>query len=216
MLRPLPRFRKRGIHKAFTPLLVTRNSSRGIRALGLKSLVTLHGFAAEAELDDALRKADLAINLRYPTMGEASGSQLRIWAHALPSLVTNVGWYASLHADAVAFVRPSDDEIEDIQTHLRAFLEYPEKFALMGGKGFELLKQQHSPEGLANGLLSLRQRQRASRSNRPRLESQSELERSRRNDRRSPGLNVRRRSQQDWRRSRELAMNKRSGTDFSL
>ena len=36
---------------------------------------------------------ELLINLRYPTMGEASLSQLRIWRHALPSMVTQVGWH---------------------------------------------------------------------------------------------------------------------------
>jgi glycosyltransferase involved in cell wall biosynthesis len=124
-----------------------------IRALGLKSLVTLHGFATEAELDDALGHADLAINLRYPTMGEASGSQLRIWAHALPSLVTKVGWYATLPPDAVAFVSPDVDEIAGIQTHLQAFLKDPQRFHRMGRKGFEILKEQHSPEQYAEGLL---------------------------------------------------------------
>ena len=53
-----------------------------IRDLGLQDLVTLHGFVSEEKLDDALSRADLAINLRHPTMGEASGSQLRIWSHA--------------------------------------------------------------------------------------------------------------------------------------
>jgi glycosyltransferase involved in cell wall biosynthesis len=124
-----------------------------VRTLGLKSLVTFHGFASEAELDDALRQADLAINLRYPTMGEASGSQLRIWAHALPSLVTNVGWYATLPPDAVAFVSPGTDEIGGIQAHLQAFLEDPRRFQQMGKKGFEILKEQHTPEQYAEGLL---------------------------------------------------------------
>ena len=83
---------------------------RQIRDLGLKKLVTLHGFAPEEKLDEALLQADLAINLRYPTMGEASGSQLRIWAHALPSLVTNVGWYATLPADTVVHISAYDTE----------------------------------------------------------------------------------------------------------
>jgi glycosyltransferase involved in cell wall biosynthesis len=124
-----------------------------VRALGLKSLVTFHGFATEAELDDALEEADLAINLRYPTMGEASGSQLRIWAHALPSLVTKVGWYATLPPDAVGFVSPDKDEIAGIQAHLQAFLEEPQRFHQMGKNGFEILKEQHTPEQYAEGLL---------------------------------------------------------------
>lgn len=124
-----------------------------IRALGLKGLVTLHGFATEAALDEALAAADLAINLRYPTMGEASGSQLRIWAHALPALVTNVGWYATLPADAVAFVRAGENEVADIQSHWRAFLDDPGKFALMGQAGLKILEQRHSPENYASALL---------------------------------------------------------------
>jgi glycosyltransferase involved in cell wall biosynthesis len=141
-----------------------------IRELGLKSLVTLHGFAPERELDEALSQADLAINLRYPTMGEASGSQLRIWAHALPSLVTRVGWYAALPDDAVAHVRTDEDargteplavasgstrtnEIDDIQTILRAFLDDPARFAAMGQKGRAILEEQHSPEMYASGLI---------------------------------------------------------------
>ena len=60
-----------------------------VELLGLRERVTFHGYVSEAELEAALDDADLAVNLRYPTMGEASGSQLRIWDHALPSLVTH-------------------------------------------------------------------------------------------------------------------------------
>ena len=124
-----------------------------IRALGLKNSVTLHGFTREAELDEALAAADLAINLRYPSMGEASGSQLRIWAHALPALVTKTGWYAGLPADTVAFVRPGEHEVIDIQSHLSAFLDEPERFAQMGQAGFQLLRQEHAPTDYVANLL---------------------------------------------------------------
>lgn len=124
-----------------------------IRSLGLKSMVTLHGFATEAELDKALGRADLAINLRYPTMGEASGSQLRIWAHALPSLVTRVGWYAALPAETVAQVRPDENEVADIQSHLRDFLNHPQRFVRMGERGREVLERQHSPQSYVDSLI---------------------------------------------------------------
>jgi len=123
------------------------------RALGLKKLVTLHGFVSERELDQALSQADLAINLRYPTMGEASGSELRIWAHALPSMVTNVGWYATLPADVVAHVHEGENEVADIQFILCAFLDDPARFAAMGKKGRAILEEQHSPDSYARGLI---------------------------------------------------------------
>jgi glycosyltransferase involved in cell wall biosynthesis len=129
-----------------------------IRTLDLKKQVTLHGFTAEAKLDQALSEAHLAINLRYPTMGEASGSQLRIWAHGLPSLVSRVGWYASLPAEAVVFVRPDTNEVADIQAGLRAFLAEPGAFAAMGARGRRELEEQHSCEQYANTIAEMARR----------------------------------------------------------
>jgi glycosyltransferase involved in cell wall biosynthesis len=133
-----------------------RHLRANIRALGLKRVVKMHGFVPEAELDQALASAHLAINLRYPTMGEASGSQLRIWSHALPSLVTQVGWYATLPAETVAFVRPAH-EIEDIKAHLNAFLNAPGDFARMGQRGRALLEREHAPETYAQAILDFAQ-----------------------------------------------------------
>ena len=126
-----------------------------IRSLDLKKQVTLHGFALEAKLDEALATAHLAINLRYPTMGEASGSQLRIWAHGLPSLVSQVGWYGSLPPDAVAFVRTDDHEVADIKGHLRNFLANPNAFSEMGERGRKELEERHTPEQYAKTIVEM-------------------------------------------------------------
>jgi len=138
-----------------------------IKSLDLRNHVTLHGFTREEELDIALSESDLAINLRSPTMGEASGSQLRIWAHALPSLVSRVGWYASISPEIAAFVRPDENEVADIQKHLRSFLANPERFAKMGEKGRQELEEKHSPEGYARVLLQIAKQ---ARDYRPRAE----------------------------------------------
>ena len=123
-------------------------------SLGLRKVVTVHGFVPEAELEQALGMAHLAVNLRYPTMGEASGSQLRIWDHALPSLVTPRGWYSHIPEDAVAFVRP-EHEIVDIQAHLRAFLADPGRFAKMGERGRRILEEDHTPEAYVQAIIDL-------------------------------------------------------------
>jgi glycosyltransferase involved in cell wall biosynthesis len=80
---------------------------------GLRSRIRYHGFVSDTKLDELLRRADLALNLRYPTMGEASASQLRIWANRLASVVTDVGWYGQLPDDVVIKIR-YDHEREDI------------------------------------------------------------------------------------------------------
>lgn len=116
---------------------------RNIEELGLQDVVALHGFVPAEDLEAALASAHLAINLRFPTMGEASVSQLQIWDHALPSLVTRVGWYATLPQETVAFVRP-EREISDIQAHLGAFLDDPSRYAQMGEDGRRYVQTHHT------------------------------------------------------------------------
>jgi len=98
----------------------------------------------------------LAVNLRYPSMGEASLSQLVIWEHALPALVTRVGWYATLPEDTAAFIR-HEQELEDIKLQLSSFLREPERFASMGHRGFEVLCRDHAPDRYADSLIQLGQ-----------------------------------------------------------
>ena len=128
--------------------------SRQIEELGLENIVTIHGFVSDNELDSALSHADLAINLCYPTMGEASGSQLRIWNHGLPSLVTKTGWYGSLNPEAVAFVR-HNHEVEDIHQHLQNFLDNPHDYQQMGIKGKQILENDHSPDSYTQAIIDV-------------------------------------------------------------
>ena len=121
-----------------------------IERLGLSSIVSLHGFLTEDEVEQKLSTAHLAINLRYPSMGEASLSELQFWDYGLPTLVTRTGWYASLPEDAVAFVRP-ESEVADLQSQLRAFLADPGAFRAMGERGRRLLKN-HDPERYVDAL----------------------------------------------------------------
>lgn len=122
--------------------------------LGLSELVTLHGFVSSEVLDRALRETDLVVNLRDPSMGEASGSQLHLWQYGLPSLVTRKAWYAALPENTVAFVRP-EHEREDIQGHLAGYLADPEKYRALGRNGRQYGTEHHSLEQYATGLLKL-------------------------------------------------------------
>lgn len=127
---------------------------RQIRQLGLEKNVYLHGFVSEDTLHEALSQAHLAINLRYPSMGEASASQLWIWAYALPSFVTDTEWYSSLPPDTVSFVPPGA-EVNTLQTRLQEFHANPEPFMQMGLRGRALLEAEHLPDGYAAKLFDL-------------------------------------------------------------
>jgi glycosyltransferase involved in cell wall biosynthesis len=122
--------------------------------LGLGELVTMHGFVHQDELDEALRRTDLVVNLRNPSMGEASASQLHLWQYGLSSLVTRAAWYETLPENTVAFVRP-DHETEDIQTHLAGYLADPEKYRELGRNGRRYVAENHSMESYVSALLEI-------------------------------------------------------------
>ena len=125
-----------------------------IGQLGLSARVTRHGYVPEAELHTALLRADLALNLRYPSMGEASGSQLRIWSAGLPAVVTRTGWYASLPEEAVFFVDP-EREAETLASHLAALRQDRARFQRAGARGRAIVTSRHAPDLYARGLLDI-------------------------------------------------------------
>jgi glycosyltransferase involved in cell wall biosynthesis len=138
----------------FGEIKKSRELERLIRKLTLRDLVKLHGFVSEKELDNALAQTDLAINLRYPTMGEASGSQLRIWNQAMPSLVTRVGWYADLPPGTAGYVDP-ENEIADLHGHFDGLRQNPEKYRQMGERGRATLVAEHNPEDYVKAIAEL-------------------------------------------------------------
>jgi glycosyltransferase involved in cell wall biosynthesis len=131
-----------------------KNVCQLIADFRLENMVTIHGFVPEADLRSALAQSDLAINLRHPTMGEASGSQLQIWRHSLPSLVSDTGWYATLPRDTVAVVRRAA-EVEDIHYHLDRFLRMPDLYRQLGRQGHCYLHRHHNIDNYVDSLLSL-------------------------------------------------------------
>lgn len=124
-----------------------------IEAIGLSKYVRILGYVPEKELDAELAQAHLAINLRYPTRGEASGAMLRIWSHALPCLVTDLDYFAGLPDSTVLKIDPNH-ESQDIQNALNEFRAKPECVFEIGSNGRKYLETHHSPESYVENLLS--------------------------------------------------------------
>lgn len=119
----------------------------------LGGLVEVHGFVDEATLAQALDQADLALNLRWPSRGEASASLLRIWEHALPALVTPRAWYRGLPAHVVDFVDP-DHEQQELHRHFAGILDEPEVYCSKGRAGRRRLEDYHLVEHFVDSLLA--------------------------------------------------------------
>ena len=82
---------------------------------------------------------------------------------AAASLVTDVGWYATVPENTVAMVRP-EAELEDIQHHLAEFLRDPGAYRTLGTNGRRYVEEHHTVEGYVRGLLEMVQRTLTARS----------------------------------------------------
>ena len=123
-----------------------------ISQLGLSQRVFLHGFVAEPVLDDALRQAHLVLNLRHPSMGEASGSQLRIWNAGAPAAVTREGWYASLPENVVYFI-DQDKEVAQLQALFKKLGAERDAGKTLGLAGRAYFEDNHAPNIYAQELV---------------------------------------------------------------
>ncbi len=56
----------------------------------------IRGFAPLAEMERLIAAADIGINLRNPTMGENSGSLLRMLSYGQPVIVSDSGSYREI------------------------------------------------------------------------------------------------------------------------
>jgi hypothetical protein len=123
-----------------------------IATLGLDRQVELVEFPDESRLAALLDRSDVAMNLRFPSMGEASHSQLHLWAHGLPTLVTGTGWYAEQPPATVVAVDPHR-EMEGIEAFLTLAFEQPVRLLEIGQKGRDWVNATHTASGYATSIV---------------------------------------------------------------
>lgn len=81
--------------------------------------IITRGFLPLEDMERYISAADICINLRYPTMGESSGSLLRMMGYGKPVLVSDCGSYREL-PDYTVLKVPTDIYEKDI---LQAYLK---------------------------------------------------------------------------------------------
>jgi hypothetical protein len=118
---------------------------------GLSGYIEIVGFVEEEVLENAILESHLALNLRFPTMGEASASQLRYWSGSIPSMVCDIGWYGEV-PDNVVLKVPIEEEEAGIISVLESFIGGDQKCFDSGINGFHYLRQNHSPQAYTEEL----------------------------------------------------------------
>jgi glycosyltransferase involved in cell wall biosynthesis len=98
---------------------------RRIASYGLDDAVERHGYVDETQFWSLLAACDVAVSLRWPTMGETSAGAIRVLSLAKPLVVSDVDAFRELPDDAVLKVAPDEREVETLTAVLLALAEDP-------------------------------------------------------------------------------------------
>jgi glycosyltransferase involved in cell wall biosynthesis/SAM-dependent methyltransferase len=120
-----------------------------ISSLGIGASVRVTGFADMPEFVGSIAAADIVLNLRYPTVGETSGTLLRALGLGKAVLVSDVGAFAE-YPDHVCLKVPVDNSEEDaIFEYLRLLLSRPDLRESLGHTAREWVTRECSWEIVA-------------------------------------------------------------------
>lgn len=99
--------------------------------LGLEDAVHCTGFVEEVDAWDLLSAADLAVNLRGPTSGGASGGVFQAFSLGRAALITDAPQAAEIAAQTVCRVATDDREVAQLAETLRALAADPNRIRTM-------------------------------------------------------------------------------------
>ena len=136
-------------HPELTLLLVGSTSpgfdlERRLQRLGLdEDGLVRDGWVDEARLWKLMAGSDVLVNLRYPTMGETSGSVIRGLSLGKPLVVSDVGWFSELPGDVALKVAPDDVEVDTLIAALELLASRADVRTAMGEAAAVLARREH-------------------------------------------------------------------------
>ena len=107
---------------------------RLIEQLGLREHVRLLGYVPTEELEQYIATVDICLNLRYPTVGETSGTLQRAFGLGRAVIVSEVGSFAELPGDICLKVPVGEGEVDALFEYLHLLITYPEASREMGAR----------------------------------------------------------------------------------
>jgi glycosyltransferase involved in cell wall biosynthesis/SAM-dependent methyltransferase len=113
-----------------------------IRGLDLSASVRTLGFVPAEEFTGYMAACDIVLNLRYPTVGESSGTLLRALGLGKPVLVSDVGSFAEFPDDICLKVPPGAGEEQLIFEYLNLLVSRPEIARAIGDRAREYVARE--------------------------------------------------------------------------
>jgi glycosyltransferase involved in cell wall biosynthesis len=120
-----------------------------IRAMGLSAQVRMLGFTPMADFVGYLSACDIVLNLRYPTVGENSGTLLRSFGLGKAVLVSDIGSFREYPDDICMKVPVGAGEEDLIFEYLNLLIARPEIAAAMGERAKQYVTRECNWERVA-------------------------------------------------------------------
>ena len=115
--------------------------------------VLVLGHVEDSRLWPLFAACDICVNLRWPTMGETSGSALRALALGRPLVVSDVGWFSEL-PDAVVAKVPVDEHEADVLARVLGLLADDARLReQMGSTARDYVQREHDLDRVADAYL---------------------------------------------------------------
>jgi len=125
--------------------------TRRLERLGVGDGVIRLDYLPEARMWSLMRACDVLVNLRFPTMGETSGSAIRAMSLGKALVVSDVGWFAEL-PDGVALRVPVDEyEVPLLEAALDLACEHA---AELGAAARAYVQREHALDAAADAYVS--------------------------------------------------------------
>lgn len=108
------------------------------------------GFTSMEEYETLLCASDIVVNLRYPSMGECSGTLIQALTVGKPCIVTNNAWFSELPDNVV--IKIPFDRVEEqyaLKDALLSLLNDNEKRMELGRNAHEYVFRSHDPSSIA-------------------------------------------------------------------
>ena len=124
---------------------------RRLERLGLTEGVQRIDYVPEERMWSLMAACDVLVNLRYPTMGETSGSVIRALSLGKPLVVSDVGWFSELPDDVVLKVPVDDYEVATLEAALGVAAEHG---AQLGGNARAYVEREHALPDVADAYVA--------------------------------------------------------------
>ena len=103
----------------------------------LKEVSTITGYVSESDLDAYIAAADLVVNLRFPSVGESSGTLARAFSAGRCCIVNDTAAYAEIPREAVVHI-PLLDTVPALVQAMEALLRDDSLRAMFGERAQRL------------------------------------------------------------------------------